>query len=200
MTKGAAWLLFSSVHFTVSATCRISFVCAQARIETEERRAIGADDLAGIAHLEVDVWVILRRFIPNSLELAAANAHDRHPDFIMKLWITFHLQRAERGLDQHPVSDAPSHRSVAVKRTHSDTSIVSFSHHRRGLEANAPAEAPGSPSPRRGASLRSAPSRRRSPRSGARARARRRIPRPAPRARSVPRRAGASRRCAARAC
>jgi hypothetical protein len=29
-----------------------------------------------------------------ALELAAANAHDRHPDFIMKLRITFHLQRA----------------------------------------------------------------------------------------------------------
>jgi len=54
----------------------------------------GADDFTGIADLEVDVWVVLRWFIPNSLELAAANAHDRHPDFIMKLQITFHLQRA----------------------------------------------------------------------------------------------------------
>jgi hypothetical protein len=53
-----------------------------------------ADDLTGIAYLEVDVWVILRRFIPNALELAAANAHDRHPDFIMKPRITVHLQRA----------------------------------------------------------------------------------------------------------
>src|ERR1017187_7602463 len=42
-----------------------------------------------------------------------------------------------------------SHHSVAIKPTHSDTSIVSFSHHGRGLEANAPAEAPGSRSPRR---------------------------------------------------
>jgi hypothetical protein len=40
------------------------------------------------------VWVILRRLIPNALELAAANTHDRHPDFIMKLRIAFHLQRA----------------------------------------------------------------------------------------------------------
>jgi hypothetical protein len=30
------------------------------------------------------VWVILRRHIANALELAAANAHDRHPDFIME--------------------------------------------------------------------------------------------------------------------
>ena len=44
--------------------------------------------------IEVDVWVILRRFIPNALELAAANAHDRDRDFIMKLRVTFHLQRA----------------------------------------------------------------------------------------------------------
>jgi hypothetical protein len=29
--------------------------------------------------------VILRRFSPNTLELAAANAHDRHPDFISRL-------------------------------------------------------------------------------------------------------------------
>jgi hypothetical protein len=40
------------------------------------------------------MWVILRRLIPNALELTAANAHDRHPDFIMKLRISFHLQRA----------------------------------------------------------------------------------------------------------
>ncbi len=69
-------------------------MCAQARIETEYRRAIGTDDLTGIAHIEVDVWVILRRFILNALELAAANAHDRRPDFIVKLRIDFHLQLA----------------------------------------------------------------------------------------------------------
>jgi hypothetical protein len=39
--------------------------------------------------------VILRRPIPNALELAAANAHDRHAHFIMKLRITFHLQRTQ---------------------------------------------------------------------------------------------------------
>jgi hypothetical protein len=38
----------------------------------------------------------LRRLVSNALELAAAYAHDRHPDFIMKLRITFHLQRALR--------------------------------------------------------------------------------------------------------
>jgi hypothetical protein len=32
--------------------------------------------------------VILRRPVSNALELAAANAHDRHPGFIMKLRIT----------------------------------------------------------------------------------------------------------------
>jgi hypothetical protein len=42
--------------------------------------------------MEVDVRVILRRFIANALELSAANAHDRRPDFIVKLRITFHLQ------------------------------------------------------------------------------------------------------------
>ncbi len=93
MTRKAALLLFNSVH-VVSAIRRISFVRAQARIETEQRRAVGADDLTGIADIEVNVWVILRRFIPNALELAAANAHDRRPDFIMKLRITFHLQLA----------------------------------------------------------------------------------------------------------
>ena len=45
--------------------------------------------------------VILRRLIPNTFELAAANAHDGHPDFIMKLRITFHLQRAVRALDPY---------------------------------------------------------------------------------------------------
>ncbi len=40
------------------------------------------------------MWVILRRFIPNACELSGANAHDWHPDFVMKLRITFHLQLA----------------------------------------------------------------------------------------------------------
>jgi hypothetical protein len=35
MTREAALLLFNSVHLTVSTVCRISFVCTQARIETE---------------------------------------------------------------------------------------------------------------------------------------------------------------------
>ena len=40
------------------------------------------------------MWVILWRLIPDALELAAANAHDRNTDFILKLWIVSHLQRA----------------------------------------------------------------------------------------------------------
>jgi hypothetical protein len=35
MTKEAALLQFNSVLITVSTICRISFVCAQARIEAE---------------------------------------------------------------------------------------------------------------------------------------------------------------------
>ena len=35
MTKEAASLQFNSVPVTVSTICRISFVCAQARIEAE---------------------------------------------------------------------------------------------------------------------------------------------------------------------
>jgi hypothetical protein len=35
LTKEAALLPFNSVHGTVSTICRIGFVCAQARIETE---------------------------------------------------------------------------------------------------------------------------------------------------------------------
>jgi hypothetical protein len=37
------------------------------------------------------VRVILRRFIANALKLAATNAHDWHPDFVMKLRTTSHL-------------------------------------------------------------------------------------------------------------
>ncbi len=66
---------------------------AQTGIKMEWRRAIGADDVAGIAHVEVNMWVILRRHSPNALELAAANADDRHPNFIVKLRITLHLQQ-----------------------------------------------------------------------------------------------------------
>ena len=56
------------------------------------RRDGGSDDLTGITNIEVDVWVILRRFSANALKLSAANAHDRHPNFIMILRITFHIQ------------------------------------------------------------------------------------------------------------
>jgi hypothetical protein len=42
----------------------------------------------GIAHIEVDVWVILRRLSPNALKLTAANMDDRHPNLIVKLRIT----------------------------------------------------------------------------------------------------------------
>ena len=68
-------------------------MCAQIRIEMEQRRAIGADDIIGIAHIEVDVWVILRGHSPNALKLAGASADDRHSDFIVKLRITLHLQQ-----------------------------------------------------------------------------------------------------------
>ena len=44
--------------------------------------------------------VILRGLLPNALEFAAADAHDRRADSIMKLRITFHLQRAA------PINDA----------------------------------------------------------------------------------------------
>ena len=97
------------------------------------------------------MWMILRRLIPNALELAAANAHDRHPDFIMKLWITVHVQRAayaHRPMTQSFVRGSSSegstssrqaapfsHHSIAVRPTHIDTSIGSFSHNGRGLES-----------------------------------------------------------------
>ena len=66
-------------------------------------RAIGAADLTGIAHIEVDVWVILRRLIPNALELAAANAHDRDPDFIYETSDNF--PSAARGLGARAMMD-----------------------------------------------------------------------------------------------
>jgi hypothetical protein len=69
----------NSVHINVDTICRVGLVCAHAQIEKEQRRAMGADDLTGIAHIKVDVWMLLRRFVPTALELAAANAHDRHP-------------------------------------------------------------------------------------------------------------------------
>ena len=45
---------------------------------------------------EVDVWVILRRLTPDALELLATNADHWGPDFVMKLWITFHPQLVQR--------------------------------------------------------------------------------------------------------
>jgi hypothetical protein len=47
-----------------------------------------------VSHIEVDVRVMLWRLSPNALKLAAANADDRHPNVIVKLRITWHLQRA----------------------------------------------------------------------------------------------------------
>jgi hypothetical protein len=40
------------------------------------------------------VWVILRRLIPDALELVATNADHWHPDFVMKLWKAFHPRLA----------------------------------------------------------------------------------------------------------
>src|SRR5215510_6094860 len=74
-------------------------------------------------------------------------------------------------------------RVIRLRTTYSWRHIYwQFSHHRRGLEANAPAEAPDSPLQRRRSSPTSAPSRRRAPRSGARVRATRRTRPPNPRA------------------
>ena len=44
------------------------------------------------------MWVILRRLSPNALKLAAANADDRHPNFIVKLRITLHHNGARHSL------------------------------------------------------------------------------------------------------
>ena len=40
--------------------------------------------------------MILRRLIPDALELVATNADHWGPDFVMKLWITFHPQLVQR--------------------------------------------------------------------------------------------------------
>jgi len=40
--------------------------------------------------------VILRGLIPEALELVATNADHWGPDFVMKLWITFHPQLLQR--------------------------------------------------------------------------------------------------------
>jgi hypothetical protein len=74
-----------SVSFFVVTIWRISFVCSQARIESVKRRTIRADDFSGLAHIEVNMRVILWRPIPDALELAAADAHNRNTDFILKL-------------------------------------------------------------------------------------------------------------------
>ena len=42
------------------------------------------------------MWVILRRLIPEALELLATNADHWGPDFVMKLWVTFHPQLVQR--------------------------------------------------------------------------------------------------------
>ena len=40
------------------------------------------------------MWVILRRLVPDALELAAANAHDRRADFRITFFCTPRLGRA----------------------------------------------------------------------------------------------------------
>src|ERR671935_904331 len=85
------------------------------------------------------------------------------------------------------VGDECRHRGSPAGRLHvrlqlTQCLIADRFSHGRGLEANAPAEVPEFPSPRRGALRPAAPSRTRAPRSGARARATRRTRRLAPRA------------------
>ena len=88
--------------YGAKAPTRVSLVWkeSQGQQMTAWGTPAGAHDLNGIAHIEVDVWMILRRSVSNALELAATNAHDRHPNFIVKLRITFHLQLAAWAPDQ----------------------------------------------------------------------------------------------------
>jgi hypothetical protein len=80
------------------------------------------------------VWVILRWFIPNALELAAVNAHDRHPELHYETSDDFPSEArglGTRSMMQSAVHGSsnegsirtrwaapPSRRLVAVKRTH----------------------------------------------------------------------------------
>jgi hypothetical protein len=59
----------------------------QTGIEAEDRSAIGTDDLIGATHVEIDMRMILRRFVPDTRKLSATNAHDCCSHRIMKLWV-----------------------------------------------------------------------------------------------------------------
>ena len=58
------------------------------------------------------MWVILRRLSPNALKLPAADADDRHPNFIVKLRITLHLQRTAL---KRPIDDANCRARIAQR-------------------------------------------------------------------------------------
>ena len=62
--------------------------------------------------------VILRRHSPNALELAAANADDRHPYFIVKLRITLHLRQFNQreGVERRPGYASPYRRQTLASQ------------------------------------------------------------------------------------
>jgi hypothetical protein len=72
--------------------------------------------------------VILRRLIPDALELVATNADHWHPDFVMKLWITFHP----------PLAPAPTAGSRCLSLAGRDVDTVPTSPARYGDSSRSP--------------------------------------------------------------
>ena len=94
----------------------------------------------------------LRNFDKLSIPAARLGAHRWTQSAVHGIVAARKVSLHRSLIDLSPASGAPSHPSVAVKRTDSDTSIGSFSHHGKGWKLIVFWSA-GSPSPQCGSSL-----------------------------------------------
>src|SRR5271155_1791908 len=66
---------------------RLGFQRSQSRIEAEPRPAVRTEDHVSIAHIDVNVWVVLRRGRPDAFEFSHANVDFRDAVVVPELQI-----------------------------------------------------------------------------------------------------------------
>lgn len=64
---------------------RVGIGRCQSRIEAEPRRAVGTKDRVRLAHIDVDVRVVLRWGLPDALEFPHPDADFRNPVVVPEL-------------------------------------------------------------------------------------------------------------------
>ena len=74
------------------AVRRVGIERCQSRIESESRPAIGTGDRVSLAHIDVDVRVVVRRGRADALEFLHPDANSRDASVVLELRIAARLQ------------------------------------------------------------------------------------------------------------